>query len=149
MFEKVDFVGGWKKWFVISGILILAGVAAIAFGRLNFGIDFTGGAKFTTPPNPEHQLSRDQIQNALPAFVRDEAIVQNLGNQGYEIRTPVLDSQQQTKVEESLANALGVKTSEISATSVSPTFGQQVRNQALQAVGAALLIIVLFISMRF
>src|SRR3712207_7207727 len=33
--------------------------------------------------------------------------------------------------------------------SVSPTFGEQVRNQALQAVAAALLIIVAFISVRF
>lgn len=149
MFEKVDFVGGWKKWFAISGILILAGIAAIAFGRLNFGIDFTGGAKFTTPPNPARHLSRGEVENALPGFLRGEAVVQSLGRNGYEVRTPVLGEQKQVQVEKALGKSLGVGADEISATSVSPTFGQQVRNQALQAVGAAVLIIVLFISMRF
>ena len=38
---------------------------------------------------------------------------------------------------------------EVSETSVSPTFGGQVREQALQAVAAAMLIIVAFISVRF
>jgi preprotein translocase subunit SecF len=45
-----------------------------------------------------------------------------------------------------LKEALG---GEVSETSVSPTFGGQVRDQALQAVVAALLIIVAFISVRF
>jgi preprotein translocase subunit SecF len=45
-----------------------------------------------------------------------------------------------------LSEALG---GEVSINSVSPTFGEQVRNQALQAVAAALLIIVAFISVRF
>src|ERR671917_247486 len=45
-----------------------------------------------------------------------------------------------------ISEALGA---EVSATTVSPAFGEQVRSQALQAVAAALLIIVAFISVRF
>jgi preprotein translocase SecF subunit len=45
-----------------------------------------------------------------------------------------------------LREALG---GEVSVESVSPAFGGQVRDQALQAVAAALLIIVAFISIRF
>ena len=47
MFENVDFVHGWKLYFSISGVLLLAGVVAIALGGLNLGIDFQGGAQFT------------------------------------------------------------------------------------------------------
>src|SRR3712207_8256518 len=43
----------------------------------------------------------------------------------------------------------GALGAEVSVQSVSPTFGGQVRDQALQAVAAALLIIVAFISIRF
>src|SRR3712207_3024736 len=43
----------------------------------------------------------------------------------------------------------GALGAEVSVQSVSPTFGGQIRNQALQAVAAALLIIVAFISVRF
>jgi preprotein translocase subunit SecF len=143
-FGKVDFVGRWKLWFAISGVLLFAGIAAIAFGRLNFGIEFEGGAKFTVA-NPDQQLSVGEVREALPQELRQDAIVQTAGD-GYEIRTPVLSQRETVQVEESLSEALG---GEVSINSVSPTFGEQVRNQALQAVAAALLIIVAFISVRF
>jgi preprotein translocase subunit SecF len=143
-FGRVDFVGRWKLWFAISGVLLFAGIAAIAFGRLNFGIDFEGGAKFTVA-NPDQQLSVGEVREALPQELRQDAIVQTAGD-GYEIRTPVLSQRETVQVEESLSEALG---GEVSINSVSPTFGEQVRNQALQAVAAALLIIVAFISVRF
>jgi len=144
VFSKVDFVGQWKLWFAISGVLLVAGIAAIALGNLNFGIDFEGGTKFTVA-SPDRELSEGEIREELPGFVARDAVIQTAGN-GYEIRTPVLSQQQRSQVEESLREALG---GEVSETSVSPTFGGQVRDQALQAVAAALLIIVAFISVRF
>jgi preprotein translocase subunit SecF len=144
VFSKVDFVGQWKLWFAISGVLLVAGIAAIALGNLNFGIDFEGGTKFTVA-SPDRELSEGEIRQELPGFVARDAVIQTAGN-GYEVRTPVLSQQQRSQVEESLREALG---GEVSETSVSPTFGGQVREQALQAVAAAMLIIVAFISVRF
>jgi preprotein translocase subunit SecF len=144
VFSKVDFVGRWRLWFAISGVVILAGILAIALGNLQFGIDFEGGTKFTVT-GPERQLGEEEIRKALPDFVAGDAVIQTTG-EGYEIRTPLLDGEERRQVEEALSGALG---GEVSVTSVSPTFGGQVRDQALQAVAAALLIIVAFISVRF
>ena len=144
MFSKVDFVRGWRLWFGISGVLLMAGIAAIALGNLNFGIDFEGGTKFTAA-NPERQLSVSELREALPASVSRDAVIQRAGS-GYEVRTPVLSQGERTQVENAINEALGA---EVSVTSVSPTFGGQIRNQAFQAVAAALLIIVAFISIRF
>jgi preprotein translocase subunit SecF len=144
VFPKVDFVGRWRLWFAISGVLIAVGVAAILLGNLNFGIDFEGGTKFTVS-NPERELGEGEIRDVLPDFVAGDAVIQTIGN-GYEIRTPVLDAGERAQVSEALSGALG---GEVSQTSVSPTFGGQIRDQALQAVAAALLIIVAFISVRF
>ncbi len=145
MFAKIDFVGRWRLWFAISAVLLLAGLLAIALGNLNFGIDFEGGAKFTAA-DPERSLSEDEVRGALPGSVAREAVIQRIGERGYEVRTPVLDERETGEVRDALAEALGA---EVSTTSVSPTFGGQVRSQALQAVVAALLIIVAFISIRF
>jgi preprotein translocase subunit SecF len=144
VFSKLDFVGRWKLWFAISGVLVVAGVAAILLGNLNFGIEFEGGTKFTVS-SPERELGEGEVREALPEFVAGEAVIQTIGN-GYEIRTPVLDAVERAQVEEALSGALG---GEVSQTSVSPTFGGQVRDQALQAVAAALIVIVAFISVRF
>jgi preprotein translocase subunit SecF len=144
VFSKVDFVGRWRLWFAISGVLVAAGVAAILLGNLNFGIDFEGGTKFTVS-SPERELGEGEVREALPGFVAGDAVIQTIGN-GYEVRTPVLDEGERGEVEEALSEALG---GEVSVTSVSPTFGGQVRDQALQAVAAALIVIVAFISVRF
>lgn len=144
-FDRVDFVGGWKLWFAVSGVLLLLGIGAIAFGNLNFGIDFRGGAKFTAS-EADRQLSEGEVRDALPDFVAQEAVIQRAGESGYEVRTPVINEEERGQVRDSLREALGA---EVSETSISPTFGSQLRNQALQAVGAALLIIVIFISIRF
>lgn len=141
---KIDFVGGWKLWFAISGVLLLLGLGAIALGNLNFGIDFQGGATFTAL-EPEQQPGENGVRDAMPDFVRDEAVVLRAGD-GYEVRTPPISENQRTQVRNALQDALGA---EVSETSVSPTFGNQIRNQALQAVAAALLVIVVFISIRF
>jgi preprotein translocase SecF subunit len=146
MFENVDFVGGWKLYFSISGILLIAGAVAIALGGLNLGIDFQGGAQFTVA-NAEGQLSDEQIRAALPDELAADAVITTLGQNGYEIRTPVVSGQEeQSRIQDSLSEASG---GEVSVTTVSPAFGQQLRNQALQAVVAALLVIVAFISFRF
>lgn len=146
MFENVDFVGGWKLYFSISGVLLLAGLIAIALGNLNFGIDFEGGAQFTVA-NAQRNLGDDQVRAALPDDLAAEAVITTLGQNGYEVRTPVISGQkEQEQVRDSLGEAFD---GEVSVTTVSPAFGQQLRNQALQALVAALLIIVAFISFRF
>ena len=145
MFPRVDFVGNWKRWFVVSGVLLALGLLAIFFGRLEFGIDFQGGGQFTAT-GADRQLSEDEVTATLPAGIAEESVVTTLGDDGYEVRTPVLSDAESQEVEDALSQALGA---EVSATSVSPAFGEQLRNQALQAVAAALLIIVAFISVRF
>jgi preprotein translocase subunit SecF len=144
VFSKIDFVGRWKLWFAISSVLLLAGIAAIALGNLNFGIDFEGGTKFTVA-SPERQLSVSEVREVLPDLIARDAVIQRAG-EGYEVRAPVLGGRERTQIQDSLSEGLGA---EVSVTSVSPTFGGQIRNQALQAVAAALLIIVAFISIRF
>jgi preprotein translocase SecF subunit len=146
VFENVDFARGWKLYFSISGVLLFAGLVAIALGGLNLGIDFQGGSQFTVA-NADRQATDEQIRDALPAELAGDAVITTLGQNGYEIRTPVVGSQEeQGQIQDSLRQASG---GEVSVTTVSPAFGQQLRNQALQAVVAALLIIVVFISFRF
>lgn len=145
MFPSVDFVGKYRRWFAISAVFLALGIVAIVIGRLEFGIDFQGGAQFTAT-GADRQLSAQEVTDALPPGIAEESVVTTLGDNGYEVRTPVLSEGESREVEGALSEALGA---EVSATSVSPAFGEQIRNQALQAVAAALLIIVAFISVRF
>lgn len=143
--KKVDFVGGWRRWFTVSLVVILLGMGAIALGRLDLGIDFTGGSEFTVS-DPGAGVTEEQVEAALPQEVEENATAQRLVNGDFEVTTPPLEQAQSTQVREALSDEFG---SEISATTVSPTFGGQLRDQALSAVGVALAVIVVFISYRF
>lgn len=148
MFERlsnIDFAGSWRRWFLFSGILLLIGVASIALGRLDFGIDFQGGAQFTAT-NAEQRLSDTEVRQALPESVREGALIQSLGENGYEVRTQVLEESESSEVRDALSGALGA---EVSVNNISPSFGDQIRNDALSAIAAALIIIVFFITLRF
>jgi len=144
-FEKVDFVGRWRVWFALSGIFLLLSVGAIAIRGMNFGIDFQGGSKFTAS-GVEETESTQEVRDALPGDLGERSFVQALGENGYEVRTPVLSQEENTEVRQALEDEFGA---EVSVTNISPTFGGQIREQALQAVVAALLIILIFISFRF
>ncbi len=144
-FENVNFVGRWKVWFAISGVFLLIGLGFIAFRGMNFGIDFQGGSQFTISGLEEERRTQE-VRDALPQDLGERSFVQSLGEDGYQVRTPVLSQEENTEVRQSLEDSLGA---EVSATSISPTFGGQIRTQALQAVLAALAIIVLFVSLRF
>ena len=144
-FKNVDFVGRWRVWFAISGVFLLLCLGAIALRGMNFGIDFTGGSKVTAS-GVQGSPSTGEVRDSLPGDLGDRSFVQQVGEDGYEVRTPVLSQEENTEVRQALEEEFGA---EVSATSISPTFGGQIRAQALQAVGVALFIIVVFISFRF
>jgi preprotein translocase SecF subunit len=112
---------------------------------MNFGIDFTGGSKFTAS-GVQGSPSTSEVRHSLPGDLGERSFVQQVGEDGYEVRTPVLSQEENTEARQALEEELGA---EVSVTSISPTFGGQIRAQALQAIGVALLIIVVFISFRF
>jgi len=144
-FKNVDFVGRWRIWFAISGVFLLLTLGSIAVRGMNFGIDFEGGSKFTVSGLAQ-SASTEEVRETLPGDLGERSFVQSLGEGGYEVRTPVLSQEENTEVRQALEDDLGA---EVSVTSISPTFGGQIRAQALQAVAVALAIIVLFISFRF
>jgi len=143
--NNIDFVGRWRTWFAISGVLLLLGILFILVRGMNFGIDFEGGAKFTVT-SIEGSANVEEVQAALPEGLRESVVVQSLGDGGYEVRTPVINQAESRETRDGLKETLGA---EVSVQNISPTFGGQVRNQALQAVAAALIVIVVFISIRF
>ena len=44
-----DFVGRRKRWYIISGVILLVAVLSLALRGLTLGIEFSGGAVITVP----------------------------------------------------------------------------------------------------
>jgi SecD/SecF fusion protein len=152
-FLQIDFMSRRRLWFAISGVVILVSVVSLATRGLNLGIDFKGGVQVTFRTPTYTSLSKVRDQTA--AIGRSDAVVQGRGasqNGGedyksFQIRLKKLPPAEQDRLSTLLtqntdAVALGAK-------NVSSSFGRQIAKSALLAIIFSLLIITLYITIRF
>src|SRR5438309_1923169 len=60
----IDFMGQRRRWFLVSGIIILVGLISLFTRGLNFGIDFKGGTAWEV----KTEASVGQVRSALGQF---------------------------------------------------------------------------------
>jgi len=149
---QIDYMGKRRLWFAISGVVILISVVSLATRGLNLGIDFRGGVQITFKTTQPTSLT--VVRNETDAIGRRDAVVQGRGAStngdeysSFQIRLKKLSTQQQNKLTEELqtkvhAVAPGVK-------NVSSSFGKQIARSAIIAVLFSLLVITLYIAVRF
>ena len=149
---KFDFVGRRRWWFLLSGIIIVAGLISVTTRGLNLGIDFKGGTSWTVlAPH----VSQTQAQNAVEAAGLSAPTVEILGSDTIQVSDDLntLSSGQQTHVDNAVTAALAKlgHTSEnnVSQDQVGPTWGGQVTNRALIALITFFVVVVIYISFRF
>jgi preprotein translocase subunit SecF len=71
----IDLVGKRILFVVLSLIVIVPGLAAIAAGGLKAGIDFTGGKRLTVIPLNAEAYDSDKFRTALDSVGQNEAVI--------------------------------------------------------------------------
>jgi preprotein translocase subunit SecF len=148
----IDFVGRSRLWLYVS--LTILAICAIALGirGLNFGIEFTGGSAFTVSGGAK-PFTAEQIQDALGDLGIEGAIVQVVADgEGAIVNTPAISEARgisETDITAKIAEITGVDRDSIAISSVGPRWGEAITRQALRALIVFLLLVVLYISIRF
>lgn len=144
---KIDFMGIRLWTAIISAILFIASLTAIAVNGLNFGLDFTGGLQIevTYPKSADLPQIRDNLANA--GF--SEAVVQSFGtSQDVLISLRKGKDIKQDKVVSKVVNALpGAHVEQVNF--VGPQIGKELATKGALAIIVALLATMIYISMRF
>ncbi|HYJ00216.1 MAG TPA: protein translocase subunit SecD [Thermoleophilaceae bacterium] len=147
-----DFMGKSKWFFSMSGLILAIGALAIAGKGLNFGIDFESGTRIKTPVE-QLDADTDDVREALPSALQDAEVQQveepDLGENVFQISTETLEPEEVQRVREVLDEELGIAQADFSSSSIGPTFGEQIARTALIAVIASLILISLYIGLRF
>jgi SecD/SecF fusion protein len=149
---KVDFIGKRRLWFAISGAVVAISIGALLFKGLNLGIDFKGGTQLsfkTTAP-----VSLSKVRTDAAQIGQADAVIQGRGKltgtesyQSFQVRTKTLTESQTTALQQSLERTVGAQA--FGAKSVSASFGKQIANNAIFAIIVSLLLISLYVSVRF
>jgi SecD/SecF fusion protein len=149
--QKIDIVGKRRLWFSIAtGILVLA-VAAIIFKGLNLGIDFEGGSQISF--ETAESTSVEEVRQEMDAIGRGDAVIQGRGDESngeytqFQIKTESLTTAEQNEITRTLENDLGAES--IGVRNVSGSFSQQILRGAIYAIVASLVLIVIYVTIRF
>jgi SecD/SecF fusion protein len=148
---QIDFMGKKRLWFAISGAIIAAGIIALAVQGLNLGIDFKGGTQFAFKTHQPH--STGSVQSFMASQGQRDAVVQGTGQtthggyQNWQVRTKSLTSGQQSSLTQGIKRDLGGF--QTGSQNVSGTFGHQIAKDAIYGIVVSLLLIMLYIGIRF
>ncbi|HEY1457514.1 MAG TPA: protein translocase subunit SecF, partial [Solirubrobacteraceae bacterium] len=147
---KFDFMGASKWFFSLSGCILTIGALAIGGRGLNFGIDFKSGTRIQTAftkPVSESQIQKVLASDGYPDTQIQKYTSKTVGGKGYQLSLKELKPEQVRKVKAALDNSYPTKN--FSSTSIGPTFGSTVAKSAVIAIIASLLVISIYIALRF
>ncbi len=153
-FHKVTrfpFMATRRRWYVVSAVLILSSLAALAVRGLNFGIDFTGGVvmEFAFP----QAASLDQVRSALESAGIKGASVQSFGGAS-DVLVRVLPEEgaDTNKLGQSVLAAIQAHEpgAELRRTEVvGPQVGQELAEKGALAVLFTFVLILVYAAFRF
>jgi preprotein translocase subunit SecF len=141
-----DFVAKRWLWYGISVLITVVAIAGLAIKGLNMGIEFQGGALFTTPPT---SVTVEQAKKDTEKASGHDAIVQKLGNNTLRIQVGGLDTTTAGPVTEKLAQDLGVPAEKINAELVGPSWGQEIANKAWSGLAVFMVLVVIYLAIAF
>ncbi|TVL93168.1 protein translocase subunit SecF [Streptomyces sp. SAJ15] len=142
-----DFVAKRKLWYGISILITITAIVGLAVRGLNMGIEFSGGAVFTTP---KASISTEQArETAEAASGGHTAVVQKLGDGRMRIQISELDTNEAQPVQEALAKKMGVEASKINSQLVGPSWGEQIASKAWQGLAIFMVLVVIYLAIAF
>jgi SecD/SecF fusion protein len=150
---KIDYTGKAKYFFSMSGVILLVCALALSGKGINFGIDFDGGTRITAPLAKEATV--EQVRDVLAPMGLADAKIQTLTNKELgqhvvQISTKDLGPGRVQQAEDKLKAAFGTQTDQnASVESIGPSFGKTVADSALYAIIASLVVISIYIALRF
>jgi preprotein translocase subunit SecF len=141
-----DFVGRRRIGFLISAVVIVAGLLSLATQGLNFGIEFEGGTSWEVPA-PD--VSVAEARDAVRPFGLADATIQTVGEDRIRVAGENLPPEEQQRVSEALSELAGTDTSQVSVNDVGPSWGEAVTKKARNALIVFFVLITAYISLRF
>lgn len=161
-----NWIGYTPLWFTLSTLIIILGISSMVYkgmttGQpLNWGIDFTGGTVMTlriprlaeikgSAPAQEDETRRQVVADVRAVLsqigLADSLIQTSEGD--VTVRSRPLTNEERMTVSKSLADQYSAQLIEVDT--IGPTIGRQLQRQAVLILLSAVVLLILYISIRF
>ncbi|MDQ0231512.1 protein translocase subunit SecDF [Metabacillus malikii] len=149
IFDRVDFVKHHRKFFVASTIAVIVGIVVILVFRLNLGIDFASGTRIDVMAGKTVTTEEivDEMEKLDLTIEKSDVVLSGAENEIGVIR--LLGTIDKEKIAELKEHFKGVYGTEPNVSTVSPTVGKELAQNALIGVLIASIGIIIYVSLRF
>ena len=147
-----DFIGHRRRWYVISAVLIAVSILSIGVRGLQWGIEFEGGADFQAQTAVTDSTVQEFTDAVTASGVPDlgEASVTTVGSDQVRVQTRTLDPVDEVPlVRAAIAEQAGVPSEDVAYSLIGASWGSQITERALIALGVFLLLVTLVIWAYF
>ena len=158
---NVKFIMRRKSYYVLSSIVVLAGIASLAIRGLDSGVDFTGGrsylVRFVNPVEVENVGSTLETVFVSKDGIKQRPEVKTYGTSNQvKITTKYLIEEKGSEIEDLVEaklktglNTIGDDFEIMSSQLVEPTIADDIKQSAIWSVLFSLVVIFLYILFRF
>jgi len=158
----IDFIGKRKYFYAVSIAVTVIGIASLFIRGLNPGIDFSGGRTYVV--RFSESVRTDEVASNLAVVFGEPPQVVTFGNDNqvrittkFKIDQTGVDDEVETALYEGLKGMIGADVTKerflsenrVSSETVGPTIASDIKTKAIWAVALSLVIIFLYIFMRF
>jgi preprotein translocase SecF subunit len=150
---QINFMGKRRMWYVVSALIIGAGLVSLAVKGLSFGIDFLGGTELIVQFQQPVEIG--DVRGAMTTIGFGRAEIKTFGSdQDILIRTSTIELEGGGAVGDRLREGLRTAFPDnpfvvLKEDKIGPKIGAELRRDAIYAVLASLVAIWIYIGFRF
>ncbi|OLE27099.1 MAG: protein-export membrane protein SecF [Catenulispora sp. 13_1_20CM_3_70_7] len=143
-----DFIGKQKRWYTISGVLLLVSVLSLLVFGLKFSLEFRGGSQFRVKSDT---ASVETIRSHVAATSKAPTVQSEtvLGHRYVVVKTTPLTPDQQTSVRNVIAKDAGVQPNDVSPTLISGSWGHEITQKAITGLIIFVALVLLYLAIFY
>jgi len=153
-----DFVGNRKKFFVISGVMVVVCIAALIVNQatigniLNYGLDFQGGTSTKITLDSDTSASNEQanivkLMKDTVGITPEAALIED--ENAVSLKTTELSLDQREQVTAAFEEKYGIGEEMIAMQNISGSVSSEMRQDAIVSVIIAAICMLIYIWIRF
>lgn len=149
-YKTFDFIKQRTIFFILSGVITIAGIVVILFFGMNLGIDFSSGTRIDI--NASHQLNVNDLQSTFKSIGLDTQtpVLAGTGKTIASVRVKKqLNQTEVATVRTTINKKYGIAPSNVNVSTVSPQVGRELAKNAFWAVLISSLCIIIYVWIRF
>jgi preprotein translocase subunit SecF len=148
---NINFLGIRRTMYVVSSVVILAGILSLIFKGIDYGIDFVGGTELVLQFQGKPDIG--EIRGALGKVGLDNSEIKSFGGEGGLLIRTTAQSEGSAIADEiqgAIAKSFPDMHFEVlKYDRIGPKIGKELRQDAIYAIVASLFVILGYIGIRF